>query len=99
MGGRLSGCTSRPGGGQRGAAARAAGPGRWPGCPAMLAGRVAPRNSLRSLRSLRSDNRGGLDHEVRCAHRPRRLRFSAAPTRPITPLPDGTLLPLGRFKW
>jgi hypothetical protein len=67
--------------------ARAAGPGRWPGCPAMLAGRVAPRNSLRSLRSLRSDNRGGLDHEVRCAHRPRRLRFSAAPTRPIAPLP------------
>jgi hypothetical protein len=53
----------------------------------MLAGRVAPRNSLRSLRSLRSDNRGGLDHEVRCAHRPCRLRFSAAPTRPITPLP------------
>jgi hypothetical protein len=53
----------------------------------MLAGRVAPRNSLRSLRSLRSDSRGGLDHEVRCAHRPRRLRFSAAPTRPITPLP------------
>ena len=31
---------------------------------------VAPRNSLRSLRSLRSDNRGENVYEVRCAHRP-----------------------------
>ena len=32
---------------------------------------VAPQNSLRSLRELRSDNRGESDNEARCARRPR----------------------------
>jgi hypothetical protein len=31
---------------------------------------VAPQNSLRELRSLRSDNRGESDNEARCARRP-----------------------------
>ncbi len=31
---------------------------------------VAPRNSLHSLRSLRSNSRGESDHEARCARRP-----------------------------
>jgi hypothetical protein len=48
----------------------------------MLTVGVAPRNSLRVLRTLRSDSRGEPVHDVRCAHRPRRLRFSAAPSRP-----------------
>lgn len=48
----------------------------------MLTVAVAPRNSLRVLWTLRSDSRGESVYEVRCAHRPRRLRFSAAPSRP-----------------
>jgi len=39
---------------------------------------VAPHNSLRSLRSLRSDKRGGSVHDARGARRPR----SCAPRRP-----------------
>ncbi len=35
------------------------------GCPAMLGLQVAPRNSLHSLRSLRSNTRGESDHEAR----------------------------------
>ena len=63
--------------------------GRYPaGAPTVavgLAGRlrcdarsaVAPRNSLHSLRSLRSDNRGEPDHEARAARVPTALlRFS-----------------------
>ena len=39
--------------------------------PAVLALAVAPQNSLRSLRSLRSNSRGESVHEARCARRPR----------------------------
>ena len=39
---------------------------------------VAPHNSLRSLRSLRSDRCGESDHEARCARRPQ----PCAPRRP-----------------
>ncbi len=39
---------------------------------------VAPHNSLRSLRSLRSDRCGESDHEARCARRPQ----ACAPRRP-----------------
>ena len=39
---------------------------------------VAPQNSLRALRPLRSNNRGEHDHEARCARRPR----TCAPRRP-----------------
>lgn len=42
----------------------------------MLTVGVAPRNSLRVLRTLRSDSRGESVDEVRCAHRPQRLRAS-----------------------
>ena len=42
----------------------------------MLAPRVAPPNSLRDLRSLRSDNVGESEHEARCARRPSSLRSS-----------------------
>ena len=46
-----------------------------------------PRNSLRSLRSLRSDSRGKSDHEARCARgrepcAARRRPFAPGPTRP-----------------
>ena len=39
---------------------------------------VGPQNSLRSLRSLRSDNRGQNDNEARCARRP-----LSSPCRPL----------------
>ena len=47
---------------------------------------VAPRNSLRSLRELRSDRRGGSEHEARGARRPqpsaaRRLRRQPTASR------------------
>jgi hypothetical protein len=48
---------------------------------------VAPRNSLRSLRSLCSDNRGESDHEARAARVPTALlRFSPPHKSP----PPGT---------
>jgi hypothetical protein len=44
---------------------------------------VAPQNSLRSLRSLRSDNRGESVHEARAAHAPTpALRCSPPPKSP-----------------
>ena len=48
-----------------------------------MLGFLAPlQNSLRSLRSLRSDTCNESDHEARCCARPGTLRFSAAPIRP-----------------
>ena len=53
-----------------------------PGSPAML-GLVTPsQNSLRELRSLRSNNCDETEHEARCARGPRALRFSASHRRP-----------------
>jgi hypothetical protein len=47
-----------------------------------MLGLVAPpQNSLRSLRELRSNNRGESEDEARCARGPRALRFSAAQRR------------------
>src|SRR5690606_32780850 len=43
--------------------------------------RLAPRNSLRELRSLRSDRRGENEDDARCARAPALLRFSAAHKR------------------
>jgi len=57
-----------------------------------MLGLVAPpQNSLRELRSLRSNNRGESDNDARFARGPRALRFSAAQRRtagcPPAPLP------------
>ena len=50
-------------------------------CPAVLAPWVAPQNSLRSLRSLRSNSCDESVHEARCARRPTALRFSSPQRR------------------
>ena len=57
-------------------------------CAAVLGLGSAPRNSLRSLCSLRSDNRGENVYEVRCAHRPQPCaprRHRVSPRRVPTP--------------
>jgi len=52
-------------------------------CPAVLGLGVAPNNSLRSLRSLRSNTFGESDHEGReYARRPQALRSSASHRSP-----------------
>jgi hypothetical protein len=56
-------------------------------CAAVLGAGVAPPNSLRSLRSLRSDSRGESVHEARCARRPRPLRSSPFHRSPRQPHP------------
>jgi len=43
---------------------------------------VAPQNSLRSLRSLRSNSRGESDNEARCARRPRPCAARRSRNRP-----------------
>jgi hypothetical protein len=56
-------------------------PARCAGCPAVLGlGAPAP-NSLRELRSLRSNSRAESDVVARCARGPRALRSSAPPRR------------------
>ena len=52
--------------------------------PAVLEDQGEARNSLRSLRSLRSDSRAKSDHEARCARRPGLLRSSALHRGPRT---------------
>jgi len=47
--------------------------------------RLAPRNSLRALRALRSDRRGEYEDDARFARAPAMLRFSAAHRRAAGP--------------
>ena len=47
------------------------------GCPAVLEERAQAQNSLRSLRSLRSDSCAKFEHEARCARGPALLCSSA----------------------
>ena len=61
-------------------------------CAAVLGLGSAPRNSLRSLCSLRSDNRGENVYEVRFAHRPQPCaprRHRVSPRRVPTPASAG----------
>ena len=61
-------------------------------CAAVLGLGSAPRNSLCSLRSRRSDNRGESVYEVRCAHRPQPCaprRHRVSPRRVPTPASAG----------
>ena len=68
-----------------------------PGSPAML-GLVTPsQNSLRELRSLRSNNCDETEHEARCARGPRALRFSASHRRPGSG-PPAALSGLGAWR-
>jgi hypothetical protein len=88
-----------------GAAARQALPARGPVGTVGPAGRlhcaardgVAPTNSLRSLRSLRSDSVGESEDEARCARRPRRCaarrpRMGRGRTAPAAPRAPSTHL-------
>ena len=56
---------------------------------------VAPRNSLRSLRLLRSNIRGESDHEARCARRPHSCA-SRRPTNRPRPMPPAARTPRWR---
>ncbi len=65
---------------------------------AVLGPGVAPHNSLRSLRSLRSDNCGESAHEARCARRPQ----SSSPRRPTNRrcrVPPAAKAPWGGARW
>ena len=91
-------CGARAGGG-RPAALRCSAL-RWrSGCPAVLGLGAAPRNSLRVLRPLHSNNRGESDDDACCARRPRALRSSPphrrAAGRP-PPALAGSAVPWGR---
>jgi hypothetical protein len=58
----------------------------WADCAVLLGLGAASRNSLRELRSLRSDNRDESDHEARCrAPAPNPALLAAAHARPQTP--------------
>jgi len=59
---------------------------------------VAPQNSLRSLRELRSNNRGESDDEARCARRPRPCASRRRRNRPcqIPPAASSTTELFGR---
>jgi hypothetical protein len=56
---------------------------------------VAPKNSLRSLRSLRSDSFGESVHEARCARRPRPCAARRPRNRPCR-VPPAAQAPSGR---